>query len=42
MNKIKFDETETEMNQLLENHLYIIFYTLRQKIDDPLEKKIKN
>tara|TARA_Y100000589_G_C27100525_1_gene607846 strand:+ start:161 stop:622 length:462 start_codon:yes stop_codon:yes gene_type:complete len=43
MNKIKFDEDITSINYQKKSFIYNILYSLRQKIDDPLNKKrIKN
>ena len=43
MNKIKFDENETQLNTSKKSFIYNFLYSLRQKIDDPLGKKrIKN
>ncbi len=43
MNKIKFDENETEILYSKRSFIYNFLSSLRQKIDDPLGKKrIKN
>ena len=43
MNKLKFDEDITSINYQKKSFIYNILYSLRQKIDDPLNKKrIKN
>ena len=43
MEKMKFDESITEINQSRKSFIYNFLYSVRQKIDDPLGKKrIKN
>ena len=43
MNKMKFDDSTTEINQTRKSFIYNFLYSIRQKIDDPLGKKrIKN
>jgi len=43
MNKINFDENETDINYSKKSFIYNFLSSLRQKIDDPLGKKrIKN
>ena len=43
MEKMKFDESVTEINQSRKSFIYNFLYSVRQKIDDPLGKKrIKN
>jgi hypothetical protein len=43
MNNIKFDENQTGINYSKKSFIYNFMNTLRQKIDDPLNKKrIKN
>ena len=43
MNKIKFDETETQADYSKNSFIYNFFYTLRQRIDDPRGiKRTKN
>ena len=43
MNNIKFDNTMTGVNYTKRSFIYKVLTTVRQKIDDPLDKKrIKN
>ena len=43
MEKMKFDESITEINQSRKSFIYNFLSSVRQKIDDPLGKKrIKN
>ncbi len=43
MNKIKFDESVTDINYSKKSFIYNFLSSLRQKVDDPLGKKrIKN
>ena len=39
INKLKFDPNRTGINYSRNNKLYNFFYSMRQKIDDPLGKK---
>ena len=39
MNNIKFDESETGINYSKKSFIYNFLSSLRQKIDDPLNKK---